>query len=87
MTGMSAVSIILRVTDDAPPGSSADRVVADHREAAVAGFQSSAFPLVQQSLDENGPELSRARREARRSRPLTARTVLRRWGKRESRVA
>jgi hypothetical protein len=57
------------------------------KAAAVAGLQLSAFPLVQQSLHQDGPELSRARCQARRSRPLTARTVLRRCGKRESRVA
>ena len=36
---------------------------------------------------ENSPERTRARREARRSEPLTARTVLKRSGKKEGRRA
>src|SRR6266404_4603294 len=49
-----------------------------------AGFQMLVSLLYRMVL-QNGPEPSRARRQARRSEPFTARTVLRGWRKRETR--
>src|SRR5450756_2018964 len=54
---------------------------------ARGAVRSEPFPLLR-SVVRNGPEPSRARRcWARRSEPLTARTVLRRSGMRERRSA
>ena len=69
-----AASVVCRVTH--PEGSSL--------LGADAGFTPSLF-LLSGCVRQNGPEPSRARRQARRSEPLTARTVLRQSGKRKRR--
>src|SRR6266852_5565603 len=52
--------------------------------AEVAPIPVLTLSLLMGGFAQNGPEPSRARRcWARRSEPLTARTVLRRWSKRE----
>jgi hypothetical protein len=51
------------------------------RPWTAAGFQFLPFPLERMRLLPNGPERSRARRQARRSEPWTARTVRREWAR------